>query len=98
MVFFIKEYFPRIASVYIIYSKKINSYYIGSCKDLAVRLTEHKQKKYKSSFTAKADDWILFLKIDDLEYQQARNIERHIKKMKSKKYIENLLRYPEMTD
>ena len=48
-------------------------------------------------YTSKADDWELFYSIDKLEYNQARKIEKHIKKMKSKKYIENLKAYNEMS-
>ena len=51
------------------------------------------QKKY----TAKADDWVLYYVIECQSIEQARKIEKHIKKMKSKKYIENLKRYPEIT-
>ena len=36
----------------------------------------------------------LYLSINDLEYKQVRAIESHIKRMKSKVYIENLLNYP----
>jgi putative endonuclease len=48
-------------------------------------------------FTSKANDWVLFFKIDCETKSQALGIERHIKKMKSKIYIENLSRYPEIT-
>lgn len=48
------------------------------------------------SFTAKADDWQLFYSIDDLIYWQSRQIESHIKKMKSSQYIQNLKKYPEI--
>jgi len=34
--------------------------------------------------------------IDNLEYLQARKIEAHIKRMKSRKFIENLKKYPEI--
>ena len=61
------------------------------------RLIEHKDKKYVDSFTANADDWILYYSIDGLEYQQARKIEKHIKGMKSKKYFENLKTYQEIS-
>ncbi len=47
-------------------------------------------------FTAKADDWILFEKIDCESKGQALAIEKHIKAMKSKIYIKNIQRYPEM--
>jgi len=39
----------------------------------------------------------LYYCIEDLLYHQARAIERHIKKMKSKKYIENLKMYEEIS-
>ena len=47
-------------------------------------------------FTAKAKDWELFLKIKCDSKRQGLKIEQHIKKMKSKVYIENLQRYPEI--
>ncbi len=49
-------------------------------------------------FTAKADDWELFLRISCTDKEQGLKIEKHIKKMKSKIYIENLRRYPEMIE
>ena len=87
-----------MATTYILYSKKIDSYYTGLCLDLKSRLQEHINNKYEKSFTKKADDWIVFLKINNLEYSQARNIEKHIKKMKSKIYITNLIKYPEIIE
>ena len=74
----------------------MDTYYTGSCLDLEKRLIQHKDKEFSSSFTSKADDWKLFLKIDELEYNQARKIEAHIKKMKSKEYIKNLVKYPDI--
>jgi len=85
-----------MASVYILFSKKLNRYYTGSCLDLSKRLDEHLQGIYIGSFTSKATDWELFLHINDLAYEQARLIELHIKKMKSRTYIENLQKYEEI--
>lgn len=87
-----------MAFVYVLYSKFLDTYYIGSCVDLEERLNEHLSKKYTNSFTAKADDWSLYFSIADLGYQQARNVEGHIKKMKSKKYIENLKLYKDISE
>ena len=86
-----------MATVYILYSRKLDKYYTGSCLNLEERLKEHIDKKFNHSFTSKADDWDLYYSINELEYKQARNIEGHIKKMKSRKYIENLKRFDEMT-
>ncbi|MEH3114420.1 GIY-YIG nuclease family protein [Pedobacter terrae] len=85
-----------MASVYILFSKKLNRFYTGNCLDLSKRPDEHLQGSYMDSFTRKANDWELFLHINDLAYQQARQIELHIKKMKSRTYIENLKRYEDI--
>lgn len=61
-----------MASVYILFSKNLNKYYVGSCKDLAYRMDQHLNKDYIKSFTAKADDWMVFWHIDNLGYDQAR--------------------------
>jgi putative endonuclease len=86
-----------MASVYILYSEKLNRYYVGSCKDVSYRVDQHLNKDFPMSFTAKADDWTLFFFVDNLEYAQARKIERHIKNMKSKNYIQNIKKYPEIS-
>ena len=87
-----------MASVYILHSKKLNRFYIGSCKDLSYRFDQHLNKEFKESFTAKAEDWELYLSIDELIYHQARLIEAHLKKLKSKTYIKNLSKYPEIIE
>jgi putative endonuclease len=86
-----------MASVYILYSKELNKYYIGSCLVLDERLVQHQNKTFSNSFTSKASDWTLFYSISDLNYTQARAIESHIKKMKSRTYIENLKRFSEIS-
>ena len=88
------------AYCYILYSKKLNKYYVGATEhNPEVRLEQHLIKLYKNdAFTSKAKDWELFLTISCEEKYQAFSIERHIKRMKSKIYIENLKRYPEMVD
>jgi putative endonuclease len=85
-----------MAVVYILFSNELNRYYIGSCYDLRSRLKEHREKKYAASYTTKVSDWEVFFLLENLSYSQARNIENHIKKMKSRGYIVNLSRYPEM--
>jgi putative endonuclease len=85
-----------MASVYILHSEKLGKFYIGSCDDLFYRIQQHHLKEFVGSFTAKASDWELFLSVDNLEYQRARLIESHIKRMKSRKYILNLKSYPKI--
>jgi putative endonuclease len=62
------------------------------------RLFEHNNGTFETSFTSKAKDWVLLLKIENLGYQQARDVEKHIKRMKSKIFIENLNIYPELIE
>ena len=87
-----------MAAVYILQSLSKNRFYIGSCLNLKVRLLQHKNNFYSNSYTRRADDWKLFFSLDNLEYESARKIERHIKNMKSAVYIKNLKIYPEMSE
>ena len=79
-------------SVYIIYSSKLDRYYVGYSQDIEIRLTQHNTGI--SHFTAKARDW-------ELKYSEAYNTredaharEMAIKKKKSRKYIEWLINNP----
>lgn len=82
--------------VYILYSEKLNRYYIGETVDLENRINEHNTGLYGNSFTSKTGDWEIFISISCSDRIQARKIETHIKKMKSIKYIQDLKRYPEI--
>jgi putative endonuclease len=84
---------------YILYSKSINRYYIGHTSDIEKRLKLHNSGYFGGkSYTYKASDWDIFLIIPCDTMEQAVFIESKIKKMKSRKYIENLKKYPEMID
>ena len=86
-----------MASVYILFSQNADSYYIGSCKDLKERLKQHQKKEF-IGFTANDDDWKLFYSIEGLGYKQSRDIESHIKRMKSRKYLQSLVQFPEIIE
>lgn len=86
-----------MACVYILYSPSLDMFYTGSCKELETRLQEHNNKIRIKSFTAKANDWEVYFVFENLEYKQARSIENHIKRMKSRAFIENIKKYPELT-
>jgi putative endonuclease len=59
----------------------------------------HKAGYFKGkSYTFRAVDWEIYLQIPCQSIEQAVYIESKIKKMKSRKYIENLRRYPEMVE
>ena len=75
---------------YILFSQKLNKYYVGSTTDLERRLTEHNRGKEK--FTSLGVPWVLVYK-DSFEFLiDARKREGHIKKQKSRIYIENLIK------
>lgn len=84
--------------VYILYSKIIAKYYIGETIDLKERLKQHNLGFYNSSYTKQVKDWSIVLTIECNSRVQARKIETHIKKMKSKIYIQNMIKYPEIIE
>ena len=82
------------SAVYILYSKEIDKYYIGSTKNLDQRIKFHLEKVFKKSNTVKSNDWELYYSIETENITIALKIERLIKNMKSRKYIDNLKKYP----
>ena len=86
-----------MAAVYILYSSTIDKYYVGSCKDIMERIDQHLSKYLPGGFATTASDWLVYYSINNLKYSQVRKIEIHIKRMKSKKYIEDLKKYPEIS-
>ena len=74
--------------VYIIYSSKLDKYYIGACTDLQRRLYEHSIGH--SKFTSTGVPWTLKHSEEFETLQAAKRRELAIKKMKSRKYIEGL--------
>ena len=85
---------------YILFSPATNGYYIGATHDsVDERLAKHNSHIYgQQRYTAKADDWEVFIKIKAEDYAHAIRLERYIKSMKSSKYIRNLKKYPELVE
>ena len=83
--------------VYILFSEKLSKFYIGMTSNFDVRLDFHLNDIQQRKFTHNANDWNLFYKIKCDSKTSAMKIEKHIKAMKSKIYIENLIKYPEIT-
>ena len=85
--------------VYILYSPSSNTFYTGATtNDVRSRLEMHLKQYYGDSYTSTIKDWEIFLQIDCASMSQALKIEKHIKKMKSKKYITDLKTYPEIIE
>ena len=75
--------------VYILFSQKLNKYYIGSTNDISRRLYEHNIGH--SVFTKSGIPWkIVFSKEFD-NLQSARKEELRLKKCKSHKYLESYI-------
>ncbi|BAX80486.1 hypothetical protein ALGA_2148 [Labilibaculum antarcticum] len=89
-------YFMKI-EIYILHSISANCYYIGYTKDLTNRLTLHEEGVFENSFTSNYKDWTLFYRLECESIAQARRIEKHIKQMKSKKYVGNLTLYEDIS-
>ncbi len=83
---------------YIVFSPFLGSYYIGVTSEGELsRLEKHNLGFYRNAYTRKTDDWQLFHVIAADDFAHALRIERKIKQMKSKRYIENLKQYTELT-
>ena len=76
--------------VYIIYSNKIDQYYIGQTENLENRLYRHTNSGSKS--TKKANDWVIKYTEEFSTRSLAMKREAEIKRKKSRSYIENLIR------
>jgi putative endonuclease len=75
--------------VYILYSRKTDRYYTGYCEDLTVRLRKH---NFKSTTSTKSGiPWILVYSEEYHTKNEAIFRESQIKRMKSRKYIEELI-------
>ena len=74
---------------YILYSAKLNKYYVGACIDMGRRFYEHNIGH--SKFTSAGLPWLLMYKRQYETLVEAKKGEAYIKRMKSRKYIESLI-------
>ena len=79
-----------MAWVYILHSQKLDKYYVGACTDLDRRLFEHNLGH--SKFTSTGIPWRLVCSEEVENLILAKQRELKIKKMKSRAYIEDLIR------
>ena len=76
--------------IYIIYSPSADKYYVGYSNDPARRLIEHNTKPF-DTYTSKHRPWYLKASFScSLNESEAIQIERFIKRQKSRKLIEML--------
>lgn len=79
-----------MAFCYILYSERLDKYYIGACVDLERRLYEHNIGH--STFTKTGIPWVIKHTETFESLPLAKKGEAYIKRMKSRKFIESLLR------
>ena len=75
---------------YILFSEKLNKYYIGACTDLKRRLYEHNMGH--STFTKTGIPWEIVYTEQYDTLPLAKEKERKIKARKSRTYIEELIK------
>lgn len=84
---------------YILYSNSLDKYYIGiTTESIYERLLLHNSSGYGQHYTSQVTDWEIFHFIECSCTKQMIQIEKHLKKMKSRIYIENLRKYQETTE
>ncbi len=75
--------------VYILYSEKLDKYYIGSSHDPEMRL--HYHNLGRKGWTKSGIPWKMVFKHEFPDKKTAMQKEMHIKRMKDRKYIERLI-------
>jgi len=84
--------------LYIIHSKSIDRYYVGESPDVINRLDQHNSHYFKKGYTKAANDWEIALSRECNSKEEAIFLEKFIKRMKSRKIIEKIIRKPEILD
>ena len=79
--------------IYILYSKKLNSFYKGETGDILDRLNRHNNGYEKS--TQSGVPWILVWKGEKATKSEAKLLERKLKNLSVKRTIEFILKYRE---
>jgi len=82
--------------LYIIYSETIRKYYVGETPNVEIRLIQHNTHHFKTNFTKVANDWKISLKCPCQNRAEALFLEKFIKRMKSKVFIEKVIKNSEI--
>jgi putative endonuclease len=82
--------------LYIVYSITSTKYYVGETHNIQERIQKHNEHEYANSFSKIANDWELVLTFECNDRNSALYLERFIKKMKSKIFIEKIIQNPEI--
>ena len=83
--------------VYILFSEKLNRFYVGTTDSVERRFIEHNTAVYKDGWSIRGIPWTLFSKIECNSSEEAYKLERFIKKMKSASFIRRLKEEEELS-
>ncbi|NDP23015.1 MAG: GIY-YIG nuclease family protein [Paludibacter sp.] len=78
-----------MATIYILYSPKTDTYYVGSTGNLNDRLNRHNTGR--STYTKRGIPWVIVYEKEYDTKSEAYQAEMYIKSQKSRKYIEDLI-------
>lgn len=84
--------------LYIIYSPTSDKYFTGETTNVPERIEQHNSHKKIKTFTRAASDWELKLTHKCHSKEEAIFLEKYIKGMKSRKFIEKIIDHPEVLD
>jgi putative endonuclease len=82
------------AVVYIIYSEKLDKFYIGKSENYSQRIMIHNSDE-NEKWSKAGRPWKDFLVVSCISFKQAGKVERYIKAQKSRKYILSLKERPD---
>jgi len=82
--------------LYIVYSKKIDKFYVGETQNLENRILQHNSHYFSKNFTKAADDWKIVLHFKLANREEALFLEKFIKRMKSRVFIKKIIDSPEI--
>ncbi|MET7030456.1 GIY-YIG nuclease family protein [Sediminicola luteus] len=80
--------------IYILYSNSADKYYVGETSDPGNRLKQHLDHHFKTNYTKIANDWHIKLEKEVTSKEDAVYLERFVKRMKSRSFIEKLIDNP----
>ena len=80
--------------IYIIYSKKLDRYYVGTTDDVLKRMGEHNSGFYSEAYTVKGVPWVLSLSFESESSEKAYGIEKFLKRMKSRIFLDKVIVNP----
>ena len=82
--------------VYILYSRVLDKFYVGSSGLVELRVEFHQHPLEKRKFTARGSPWELVLELACDSKEHALRLERFIKRMKSADFIRRLIASEQM--